>query len=456
MRLLDILIPGLISCGLVLLMGAGYTLLNTEESGPAHNVETPKPIGPLPMRPNTRLEPVAGNLTVINVTAGAPETTTPRPTPRPTPLPDQPDQPRKERKRPPPYPTWDPPHSPSEPEPPDPISPDTFKDRERKYFIFTVDNRDVRGKGYRPYVAAANQLWSMVTPLREGREQHEFLYLRSNLSCSLPDCPTFPGKQVNKFCCTGPKNDGSVKGSVYEKEDRITNKPIPVHPSWMDLKGILHVFDNFMKRGDVGLYLDSDAYMDLNKNKTFLKSFEWMMPEFFNGSKPIAVVRDRSHWTAVCRTDFGGPYTKDVNSGIIMFVKNKNARGFLERLWQSALVVSPQDKRKEVPLYYQFGWPHEQERLSWFASTPSENASIAYIQRMGWHKELPWCFQAICHRNFDKMPYIENSVKETLLASARCDLDSIRPYCTSEGKLDNNLLDKFVEFLVTNVKVVPM
>lgn len=182
-------------------------------------------------------------------------------------------------------------------------------------------------------------------------EKHKYIYLRSNLSCSLKNCPTFPGNQVNKHCCTGPP-------------DLNTGNPIPVHPSWMDLKGILYMLKNVMKDGDIGVYLDSDAHFDANKGKTFRDSFYEMLPEFMNGTRPVAVVRDRSFWTAKCHVDFGGPYTMDANSGIIMFTKNRAAEAFMQRLWESALYVSPQEKRMEIPLNYQFGWPHEQVGFS--------------------------------------------------------------------------------------------
>jgi len=312
------------------------------------------------------------------------------------------------RQRPYPYFTFPPPHSPEEPEEPDTLEPELVSNPKRKHYIFTVDNRDVRGSGYRPLVAAANQLYATMMPLVKG-EQQEYMYLRSNLSCDArEDCPSpFPNAQVNKICCTGPVNDGSIRGVPPP----FSSKPTLLHPSWMDLKGILYMLDNVMKRGDMATYLDSDAHFDVRKQQSFHESFEWMLPELFNGTRPIAVVRDRSAWTGVCGTDFGGPYTMDSNSGIIMFTKNRVARNFFERLYFSALTPSPQDIRLRTPLYYQFGWPHEQERLTWFASTPVENASITYIQRMGWTKELPWCYQAICHRNFDKMPYIEEYIR---------------------------------------------
>jgi len=211
-----------------------------------------------------------------------------------------------------------------------------------------------------------------------------------------------------------------------------------------------------MEYGDIATYLDSDAHFDTRTLKTFQQAYGWMLPEFFNGSRPIAVVRDRSHWTAVCHTDFGGPYSKDVNSGIIMFVKNRVSRAFFQRMWLSALTPSPQDKRKGTPLHYQFGWPHEQERLSWFASTPAENASITYIQRQGWHKELPWCFQVICHRNFDKMPYIEGYIKESITKSMKCDIPKIAPFCTPDGTLDDTRYSALIDSLLDSVKVIPI
>uniref|UniRef100_A0A7S2TEI5 EF-hand domain-containing protein n=1 Tax=Lotharella oceanica TaxID=641309 RepID=A0A7S2TEI5_9EUKA len=311
---------------------------------------------------------------------------------------------RKKKKRPPPYPTYPPPHSPEAPPQPQKFPKSITESKNRRHIIFTVDNRDVRGKGYRPFVAAANQHWAS-TMTGKGVEKHEYYYIRSNLSCSITDCPTFPKDQVNKICCTGPVPNLDIPEAIRGTD------PIKVHPSWMDLKGVRYVMDNLMEEGDIGVYLDSDAHFDFNKGKTFREAFEWMVPEFFDGTKPIAIYRDRSHWTAVSGTDFGGPYAIDANSGLIMFTKNQIARDWIERLWQSALVVSPQEKRFEIDHYYQFGWPHEQERLTWFASTPAENASIAYIRRMGWQVELPWCFQVICHRNFDKMPYIEKWVK---------------------------------------------
>jgi len=322
--------------------------------------------------------------------------------------------------------------------------------RKRIHYVFTVDNRDVRGKGYRPFVAAANQAWATLLPKRSD-EKHVYMYLRSNISCALKDCPTFPGKQVNKFCCSGPVYDPKIPGAIGE----VVGKPTPVHPSWMDLKGILYMLDNVMEEGDFATYLDSDAHFDPNKNKTFYEAYEKMMPKFFSGEKPIGVVRDRSHWTAVCHQDFGGPYTHDVNSGIIMFTKNKNSREFFERLWISAMTASPQDKRKGQPLYYQFGWPHEQERLSWFGSTPVEASLISYIQRQGWHKELPWCFQVICHRNFDKMPYIEEYVKTSILSSGNCSLPEFRPHCKG-GKVDPEKYDTLIESLLDAVKVLPI
>jgi len=366
---------------------------------------------------------------------------------------------RTKKKRPPPYPTYPPPHSPKSVPPATPFPPSISESRSRHHYIFTVDNRDVRGKGYRPFVAAANQMWAMLTPLKSA-EKHEYIYLRSNLSCHITDCPTFPNGQRNKVCCEGPVYNktlvpgaiGSAWGGDKIKEGEI----IPVHPSWMDLKGILYMLDNVMEYGDIGVYLDSDAHFDFNKNKTFFESYGNMLPEFMNGTRPVAVVRDRSHWTAVCHADFGGPYTIDANSGIIMFTKNENARAFFERMWQSALVISPQEKRKENPLHYQFGWPHEQERLSWFASTKVENASVTYIQRMGWMFELPWCFQAICHRNFDKMPYIGDYVKESLSNSANCSVPEIKPYCNSSNKIGPEKYNDFVESLLDKVKVVPM
>lgn len=80
---------------------------------------------------------------------------------------------------------------------------------------------------------------------------------------------------------------------------------------------------------------------------------------------------------------------------------------------------------------------------------------MTYIQRQGWHKELPWCFQAICHRNFDKMPYIEEYVKESITGSARCDLGQFRRFCQN-GKVDPARYDDLVESLLDNVEVVPM
>eukprot|EP00466_Bigelowiella_natans_P011494 jgi/Bigna1/78396/fgenesh1_pg.54_\ len=317
--------------------------------------------------------------------------------------------------------------------------PDVLPDRfiknpsNRRFYIFTVDNRDPRGEGYRPFVAAANQFWTTIIPSM-SKEKHEYIYLRSNISCSLKSCPVFPGSQ----------------------QEVATAPPIPLHPSWMDLKGILHMLDNVMEHGDIATYLDSDAHFDTRTLKTFQQAYGWMLPEFFNGTRPIAVVRDRSHWTAVCHTDFGGPYSMDVNSGIIMFVKNRVSRAFFQRMWLSALTPSPQDKRKGTPLHYQFGWPHEQERLSWFASTPAENASITYIQRQGWHKELPWCFQVICHRNFDKMPYIEDYIKESITKSIKCDIPKIKPFCTPHGILDDTRYSALIDSLLDSVKVIPI
>mmetsp|Transcript_25289 Transcript_25289/g.44951 ORF Transcript_25289/g.44951 Transcript_25289/m.44951 type:complete len:301 (+) Transcript_25289:1065-1967(+) len=293
-------------------------------------------------------------------------------------------------------------------------------------------------------------------------EKHFYYYLRSNVSCSRTDCPSpFPRDQQNNLCCEGPVYDtketpGAVGGAPLGSGRVEEGKRIPVHPSWMDLKGILYMLDEVMSEGDIGIYLDSDAHFDTNKNQTFWDAFNWMMPEFFNGTKPVAIVRDRSAWTGICHTDFGGPYSIDANSGIIMFVKNKNARDYFGRLWRSALVVSPQEERMKWNLNYQFGWPHEQERLSWFASTPSENASMTYIQRMGWQRELPWCFQAICHRNFDKMPYIGEYVKNSIMNSSQCWIPEIAPYCGSDSKLDPNKYEDFVDSLIDAVKIVPM